>query len=89
MTDDEPSATSNFISCLLVDGTVQALMTLWLKWILGKFNFTGDVNWLLFWLGSLIVYVALYLETEMAAGRLIVFHVAAFLILTVHIWLWL
>lgn len=83
--EKEASAIAQFLGSFIVDGIVQGGMTLWLTWIFKSFELRSFNPWL-FWLGSVIFYMALHSADAINSGRVLVFHVLLYLLTSCFIW---
>jgi hypothetical protein len=81
----EASAIAQFLGSFIVDGAAQGGMTVWLAWIFKSFGFQ-PFDPLLFWIGSVIFYMALHSADALNSGRVLVFHIFLYLMTSVIIW---
>lgn len=82
----EPSQFARFVGSFVVDGIVQLGMTWWFKWILASLAGITFHFWL-FWLASVIFYMTMHWHDALTSGRIIVWHILLFILLTIYIWI--
>jgi hypothetical protein len=83
-----PRGLSFFLSCLFVDLIAQGLMSWWFTFINNNL-FHLDVNMILFWIGSALLYTGFHMRDVTLSGKVLFWHINAFFLLTIYIFIFI